>query len=252
MNDIPYSFHRNLHSVEGARNGLARILADRQIASLLDVGAGIGTWLNAAREMGLTDIAGIDGTSANANQLHVERALIEIRDLRQRIDLGRSFDAVLCLEVAEHLDERFAATLIETVCRHGDLVIFSAAAPGQHGEHHVNCQWPSYWQALFNAQGFVCYDDVRFNIWNDGSIEPWYRQNIFSAARSPNLAGNEPRLISVIHPDMTYHMDLPNAPISRRYKDLSEGRYSPLHYARLLARSVTHKVRRGMDLFRQS
>ena len=57
MSDIPYDFHRNIHSLEGARRGLAQLLAGHTVESLLDVGAGIGTWLNAARELGIRDVA---------------------------------------------------------------------------------------------------------------------------------------------------------------------------------------------------
>lgn len=39
-------------------------------------------------------------------------------------------------------------------------------------------------------------------IWREKRIEPWYRQNIFSAAYGPTVAGQEPRIASVIHPDM--------------------------------------------------
>jgi len=75
-------------------------------------------------------------------------------------DLKRKFDAVLCLEVAEHLDSAFAPTLIDALIKHGNLIYFSAACPGQTGQHHVNCQWPVYWQQLFNERGFACEDDL--------------------------------------------------------------------------------------------
>lgn len=245
MSDIPYHFHRNIHSLEGARRGLAQLLAGHTVESLLDVGAGIGTWLNAARELGIRDVAGIDGVAAEPSQLHVEPGLIQLFDFTQPVSLGRRFDAILCLEVAEHLDEGSAPTLVEMLCAHGDLIIFSAAAPGQHGEHHVNCRWPSYWQTLFNALGYACRDDLRLRIWNDAAIEPWYRQNVFKAYRDPDVAGKEPRIAHLIHPAMTRHMDFPDSPLARRQFDLSQGKYRPLHYVRLLNRSILRRVVRA-------
>jgi hypothetical protein len=104
------------------------------------------------------------------------------------------------LEVAEHLDEKFAGNLIEALTTHADWVVFGAAGMEQTGQHHVNCQWPAYWQKLFNEHGFVCADDIRWLIWDDERIEPWYRQNIFTARRNPLQAGKEPRIAPVVHP----------------------------------------------------
>ena len=59
-------------------------------------------------------------------------------DLSQPIDLGRRFDVVQSLEVAEHLPSSRASEFIGTLTSHDPLVMFSAAVPGQGGEHHIN------------------------------------------------------------------------------------------------------------------
>lgn len=245
MAEIVYHCERNIHSLRGARSGLEKLLRGRQIASLLDVGSGRGTWLAAARELGIEDIAGIDGVAVDASELHIDPSVVRIFDLTKPVFLGRRFDLVLCLEVAEHLDSSSAEALIETLCSHGNLVFFSAAAPGQHGEHHVNCRWPSYWQGLFNAAGYVCNDDLREYIWDDSEIEPWYRQNLFSAHSDPELAGTEPRIRALIHPEMTRHMDFADSPLARKQFNLSEGVYSPYHYMRLFGRSIRRRITQG-------
>jgi len=61
--------------------------------------------------------------------------------------------------------------LVTSLRAHADTVIFSAACPGQEGQGHINCQWPSYWQALFNRNGFECVDDIRPVIWGNTDIE---------------------------------------------------------------------------------
>jgi hypothetical protein len=104
--------------------------------------------------------------------------------------------------MAAHLHETSAKALIGSLCRHGNLVFFSAAQPGRFGQNHVDCQWPSYWQGLFNAEGFTCVDNMRWRMWNDKDVEPWYRQNMFRAVRDSMLAGSESRNPSVVHPEM--------------------------------------------------
>ena len=102
MNDIGYRHDRNLHSLEGAARGLSYLLHGRMIDSLLDVGAGTGTWLHAARQAGVKELIGVDGVPAENRQVWVDPKLIKTVDLRKPFDLARRFDAVLCNATLEH------------------------------------------------------------------------------------------------------------------------------------------------------
>jgi len=196
---IDYNHAANFHSLPGPLAAFAAIFADAKPKSLLDVGCGIGTWLRAAQECGVNDVFGVDGIALEPDQLLVSPTLFRQQDLTQTWNLGRRFDVALCLEVAEHLEERFAELLIESLVKHSDRVVFGAACAPQSGQGHVNCQWPAYWQHLFNKQGYVCSDEIRWRIWDNEQIEYWYRQNTFLARRNPMQAGKEPRIPSVIH-----------------------------------------------------
>jgi hypothetical protein len=123
-------------------------------------------------------------------------------DLEQPWDLGRKFDLVLCLEVAEHLHENSAAHLVRSLTMHSDLVVFSAACPNQFGQGHINCQWPVYWQELFNSSNYSCFDELRDLIWDLDFPEFWYKQNIFVAKKNVHNGCNESRLSSLVHPDL--------------------------------------------------
>jgi hypothetical protein len=199
---VDYDHAQNVHTLEGPHVAFPEIFFGQMPHSLLDVGCGIGTWLKVALEFGVSEIMGVDGAAIPPERLLLPRHHFRQHDLTQPWNLGRRFDAVLCLEVAEHLDEMYAATLIDTLARHSDTVVFSAACPGQSGQHHVNCQWPSYWQALFNERGYVCTDDVRWRIWDKSAVESWYKQNMFVARYFPQEAGKERRIPPVIHPAM--------------------------------------------------
>lgn len=186
----------------GAREALRAIFPDEFPNSVLDVGCGSGSWLAAALELGAKDVVGVERVKIHAELMQVDAGSVKRADLATPLDLGRKFELVLCLETAEHLEAAHASTLVDGLARHGNRILFSAAVPGQSGMGHVNCQWPSYWQALFNARGFVCSDEVRWAIWDNPKIEPWYRQNLMLAVRDEARAGREPRVRSVVHPDL--------------------------------------------------
>jgi Methyltransferase domain len=204
MGHIDYQHSADLGGIASAE---AALTAVSPFASMLDVGCGGGPWMRAAMMRGVEDVRGVEGIIVHDEARHVPRDLIDIRDLTQPLNLGRKFELVVCLEVAEHLDARHASTLVKSLAAHGDYVLFSAACPGQAGTHHVNCQWPSYWQGMFNANGFACYDTIRWRLWNTKIIYPWYRQNLFEAHRSTE-AGREPRIPAVVHPDMLTSLSL--------------------------------------------
>jgi hypothetical protein len=128
--------------------------------------------------------------------------LFQALDLTKSFQLNRRFELILCLEVAEHLSPNAADGLIDSLIAHGDTILFNAACPGQPGQHHINCRWPSYWQDLFNRRNYACDDSIRWQLESDTRIEPWCRQNIFVARHRPDIAGKEQRIISVVHPDM--------------------------------------------------
>jgi len=198
---IAYEQARNQHTLEGALVALPPLLDGLQVESLLDVGCGTGTWLRAALDMGIERVQGIDGVKLESADLHVDESLIRHCDFREAWNINERYDVVLCLEVAEHLEAQHAFAFVQklTVC--SDRIIFSAANPWQLGQHHVNCQWPAYWQGLFNQCGFACRDSLRWKIWDVAEIEPWYRQNVFLAERDECGASHEPRIPGVVHPD---------------------------------------------------
>lgn len=149
-----------------------------QTRTILDVGSGVGAWLKAARDINpAIDVTGTDHPGVKGPNLLIPPANFVGNDLSQSFDLDQRFDMAISLEVAEHLPARAAGILIENLVRHSSTVLFSAAVPGQGGTSHVNEQWPEYWVKKFAAHGYRCYDVVRPMIWENDSIQFWYRQN---------------------------------------------------------------------------
>ncbi len=180
-----YTDEQALRSARALLPVVAQALAPR---SVLDVGCGRGGWLAVWKELGATDVVGVDGDYVDRNALQIAQGEHRAADLAAPLALGRRFDLVQSLEVAEHLPASAAGTFVDSLCAHGDLILFSAAPPGQGGTGHVNEQPYDYWRRQFAARGYACFDWVRPQVCARTEIEPWYRFNtllyVSGAARS--------------------------------------------------------------------
>ena len=147
-------------------------------SSVVDVGCGTGAWLSCFRNNGVQTVLGID--YYNFDEVPSLLAPEDYRkvDLTQPLQIGQRFDLALCLEVAEHLPPSASATLVENLTKLSDVIVFSAAIPGQMGFGHVNERWPSYWCRLFDQADFRTIDRLRYAIWNNPRVEFWYSQNL--------------------------------------------------------------------------
>lgn len=174
-------------ALRSARKVLSVILTHLPVESVLDVGCGEGAWLSVWKESGVPTVAGIDGDYVSRSRLMIDAGEFQPYDLAMPFDLGRRFDLAQCLEVAEHLPEAAAAPLVRSLTRHSDLVLFSAAPPGQGGEDHISERPYDYWRALFADQGYVALDPVRPLIVDDSEVEAWYRFNTLLYVRAERL-----------------------------------------------------------------
>jgi SAM-dependent methyltransferase len=156
--------------------------------SVLDVGCGLGTWLAAFVELGITDVLGIDGDYVNRAQLKIPVERFRPVNLADPPALGRTFDLAVCLEVAEHLPEKASAGLVALLTESAPVVLFSAAIPEQGGTDHINERWPSFWRELFAQRDYVRLDPIRPRVWRDRRVEWWYQQNTFLFVKQSALA----------------------------------------------------------------
>lgn len=199
------------NSQRSARKIVPELLKAFPAKTVLDVGCGDGTWLAEFANAGVVELVGVDGPYLPDSLLKIPPASFIRRDLSQPLDLGRKFDLVTSLEVAEHLPAESAETFVRSLARHSDLIVFSAAVPGQYGEHHINEQWPKYWVNLFQQNGLRCFDVLREQFWTDPEISWWYRQNMLvfatkeRASQIPLLASYDAARrsfpLEVAHPD---------------------------------------------------
>ena len=173
----------------GSARALVPIVLDIHPArSMIDVGCGIGGWVKAFADHGVSAL-GIDGDYVDRQQLLIPQDRFVAQDLNRPLDvadLGRRygnesgrFDLAISLEVAEHLAPQRSDSLVRDLTALSDVVLFAAAIPFQGGAGHVNERWQSWWAQRFSDNGYEPFDVLRRDIaW-------WYKQNtIFYVKRN--------------------------------------------------------------------
>jgi hypothetical protein len=115
--------------------------------TMIDYGSGDGWWSHSFKRIGSEHAYAVELDPIAADHTPEDVYFVQ-HDLRLPLtDLTGKFDLVMCLEVAEHIPKHLAhnallATLTKSV---GNVLIFSAAQPGQNGTGHVNLQHLNYW-----------------------------------------------------------------------------------------------------------
>ena len=181
--------------------------------NIIDFGCGAGSWLKAFAECdGVKEIQGLEFGDIEHSTLFIDQEKIKKFDLTRRYNSPQRYDLAISLEVAEHVAEEFAPTIVNSLVSASDIVLFSAAIPNQAGRNHVNLQFPSYWAKLFAKHNYLVLDLIRPNFWNNTDIEVWYRQNMLlfvsekalrsGAISSCDKSSQPPPLLDMVHPEM--------------------------------------------------
>ena len=125
------------------------------VESLADVGCGSGGFAAEFQGRGLR-VMGCEYSEAArrcAGRKGLEVLPFDLSDNPSPLP-GQPYDLVATLEVAEHVPPELADALVGYLCAMGNLIIFTAAQPGQGGHGHVNEQPKTYWMEKFARAGF--------------------------------------------------------------------------------------------------
>lgn len=195
-----YIHTEKVHNTRAAEQIVPFLMQAFNPSSIIDVGCGTGTWLKVfSQQNKVSVLQGVDGDYIDMNKLVMPAEWLLKHDLTKPLSLNRKFDLVISFEVAEHLPESAADIFVDTLTQHGDLIVFSAAIPGQTGQNHLNEQWQSYWADKFAMRGYKAYDIIRPLFWNNESVDVWYRQNMIVYSKH-DLPFPVATTFNVIHP----------------------------------------------------
>ena len=181
-------------AVRSASTIAESIVSDINPRTVVDVGCGTGALLEALRERGC-EVFGLEYSKAGLEYCASRRLDVAKFDLENdAFGAGRTFDAAVSMEVAEHLPEHVADRYVHLLVRLAPVIVFTAAPPGQGGEDHVNEQPPEYWITKFCAHGFevnTALTEQWRNAWQTSDkVETWYYQNLMVFRRPISSSGS--------------------------------------------------------------
>ena len=152
-------------------NGIGvNIVKTLKLGSILDIGCGVGSYLEGAIEEGCTDVIGIELNYDYANGFFVDsvKDYIFKADATKDINLGRKFDCVMSFEVGEHILLKGTDYFIKNLVQYSNkYIILTAAPPGQKGTGHINLREKDFWINKIEVYGFKYDDDVTSRLKKD-------------------------------------------------------------------------------------
>jgi SAM-dependent methyltransferase len=175
--------------LSSAREIVPLICSIQRPNSVVDVCCGTGEWLKVFREHGAHSVLGVDAQWMKPSMLSIREDEFLVRDIAKPLDIEGTFDMALMLEAVQHVPAHRARDMVRTLTRLAPYVLFSAPIPHQGGSgDDVNEQWPEYWNAYFEEEGFVCVDVLRRLIWTNERVEWWYAQNLLLFVRKKEVS----------------------------------------------------------------
>lgn len=149
-------------TIEGLESESVEIIAEwicsnLDVRRVLDVGCGPGHLMAALHRRGV-HVYGVDISTAAESIVIAKGLPFQRFDLTGESQLpGSPWDLVVCCEVAEHLQEKYAVTLVEKLTEAGDVIFMTAAEPnpnGVTGLYHYNEKPNEYWIRLMEEAGW--------------------------------------------------------------------------------------------------
>lgn len=154
-----------------------RYLAERYCpVSVLDIGCGSGAYLKYFASQGAERITGVDSSEGRARYLELDEYVRA--DLGKPLELAQTYDLVMCLGAAQHINADSEHTFVGSVTRHArERIVFSGDWAGQAGAGRGNGRATSHWLDLFASTGWYpsLFDSLALQ---SLSTSPWLRSNL--------------------------------------------------------------------------
>lgn len=152
--------------------GISDFLESSNVNTVFDFGCGLGTYSKHLINAGF-DCDASDG-SPNVKE--------QSDGIAYQLDLSKPFkkekrDAVLCLEVGEHIPVQYEQIVLDNITKHGNIIILSWAIEGQPGDGHINCRNNDYIIQQVEKRGFKYNEDESIKLREKSTIS-WFKNTV--------------------------------------------------------------------------
>ena len=177
------------------------------VTSVVDAGCSAGAWLHEFQLHGISRVLGVDGADIPPRLCKSMFPNSGNSTCVNHYHRWAASTSPLSLEVGDCLPSEAAQQFVTGLTSMSDLVVFSAAVPGQSKHQTLHERWPSYWSALFADCRFACFDILRERLWYDQRVDWWYAQNmlVFVSEFREDLLNRLPStrracMLDIVHP----------------------------------------------------
>lgn len=161
---IPYE--RNEHWLNFFGAIAARIVNDFSPKTMLDAGCAKGFLVECLRDKGVNAF-GIDiSEHAIASVYEPIKEYCKVASIADSLD--SQYDAIISIEVVEHIEKSESEVAIANLCKHSDKILFSSSPHDYSEVTHINVQQPEVWAQIFARNGF--FRDLDYDA---SYITPW-------------------------------------------------------------------------------
>lgn len=165
---------------------IAKLLREAGVKTVADFGCGPGWYVALLRKQGF-DIEGYDGnpnTPEISSSFFNDGFYCQYTDLTEEVMADEPFDAVICLEVGEHIPAEYENILFQNITNNAkQYVLLSWAIIGQPGSGHVNCKTNEYIISKMAELGFSINTPASNYLRNQSSLW-WFKNTLMFFERS--------------------------------------------------------------------
>ncbi len=164
-------YHKNDYPLADA---LVDFFLAEDAESVVDFGCGTGDYIRILQHNNIE----CDGYDGNPDTFFISDGVAKIADLSQPLDLGKTYDWVLSLEVGDNIPQEYEKTFLENIHKHNAKgVVISWAIVGQGGVGHVNEQSNDYIIEQMEAFGYE-HDEYAEHKLRLAASFPWFKNTL--------------------------------------------------------------------------
>lgn len=151
-------YNRHLTQYREWENAIGKhIFTTLKPTSILDLGCGVGSYIEGALNAGCQTVMGIEISFDVAKEFFTNdiSPFIRYGDATKQIDIDQTFDCVMSFETGEHIDPNGTQAFIDNIVRFSNkYIVMTVASPGQGGTGHINLRPKDFWISAIESKGF--------------------------------------------------------------------------------------------------